>query len=102
MLKYIILRERTGEESARFALAPTKHLDMALEAQAHRPGRTIVAAGFVEFTGSEARTYGHSESLNIGTRSEDAAFLSIFAKQTALCAETSINAMAGVASSFRP
>ena len=100
MLKYIIIAEPTGAEVALFCLAPTKHLDLALMAQGHRPGRKVVAAGFVDFTyrapapgqGCElvAITHGASDSLNLAPREHDARFLTVFARQTAEVAAASI------------
>ncbi len=107
MLKYIILTESDGQQVALFCLAPTKHLELVLMAQAHKPSRTIVSAGFVDFTyavpkgaapGSGcqliARTYGSSESVNKSPRPEDAAFLTAFARATADLAAASITALA--------
>jgi hypothetical protein len=95
MLKYIIFTDPAGlGEQARLCLAPVKHLTLALEAQARSHGRQIVAAGFVEWVDGEARTSGFSDSLNLGPRPEDAAFLTVFARQTAAAAALTMNANA--------
>lgn len=98
MLKYIYIRERDGTEFPAFCMVPMTHLELALSLQSYKPGRTIVSAGFVEFTGSEARTYGRSESLNLGPRNSDHVFLTTFARATATAAAASLNEMAATSS----
>lgn len=92
MLKYIIIAESDGQEVAFFCLGQTKHLELALMAQSYKQGRKLVSAGFVEFAGGEATTHGYSDSLDLHPRDEDARFLTVFARHTAMVAAVSMPA----------
>lgn len=91
MLKYIIIREGDGPEIPMFTLVPITHRELMKYILASKPRAAAVSAGFVEWVQGEARTYGRSESLDIGPRPEDAKFFTVFARQTAAAAAASMN-----------
>jgi hypothetical protein len=93
-MKYLILREADGAEFPFLFCSPFTHLEVGLMLQGHRHGRSIVAAGFVEwFAGQPAgpgavpqvlpRCFGRSESLNLDSRpGHDSATLAAFYSAT--------------------
>lgn len=82
-MKYVIIRDTDGGEFPFLFCAPFTHVEVALMLQGHRHGRTIIAAGFVDFSGSTPRCFGRSESLNIDSRpSLDSAHLGAFYQAT--------------------
>jgi hypothetical protein len=96
-MKYVMIRNARGNEFPVFCLAPQTHADLA--AAWRRDDRSqVVGAGFVEFvmgyTDPEnpaltpdgkpatsvmfARTFGHSESLQLSPRPQDAGIITAF------------------------
>lgn len=83
-LKYIVIRdEHTGLEFPVFAPAPVTHADMAAAWRRDPEQRRVVGAGFCQLTSTHAVTYGHSTSLQLGPRAEDARLIAAFATVTA-------------------
>lgn len=82
-MKYVIIRESDGGEFPFLFCSPFTHVEVSLMLQGHRPGRTIIAAGFVDFTGPAPRCFGRSESLNLDSRPAlDSAHLGAFYQAT--------------------
>jgi hypothetical protein len=79
-MKYIIIRRPDGTEHVYGCMCPDTHAELAT---AHRrnDASVVVAAGFCEFITANGRTivqtFGRSESLNLGRRSEDAKLIEV-------------------------
>ncbi|HSV93123.1 MAG TPA: hypothetical protein VLH81_08600 [Desulfobacterales bacterium] len=97
-MKYLIIRDQHGQEFPVFCLAPKTHEQMAtawlgarnsrgLPAEAPCEGR-VIAAGFVEFLPAGVRVFGHSTSLNLYPRPQDAQLIAAVYRATLAMGET--------------
>ncbi len=82
-MKYVIVRERSGVERILFCFTPTTHHELA-QVFGRATGAEPVSAGFVEFLGAQARTYGESVSLDLKPRDQDARLISALYRATAV------------------
>lgn len=89
-MKYLIIQPADGAPFAVFCCAPQTHAEMA-RAWRRTPASRVLSAGYCSIVaqiGAPAlvTTYGHSASLNLGPREEDAPLIAAFLTATAtLC-----------------
>lgn len=85
-MKYVVVQNPSGFERVFLALAPVTHADLAA-AFAHAPDR-VVSAGFVQLAVEGIRTFGRSDSLNVGPRPRDARLIDAMYRSTLrVCAD---------------
>lgn len=73
--KYIMI-EWMGIETPILFPAWVQHADIASAILRSRPGCSLISAGFFSVgDNQEVSTFGHSQSLNLNSREEDARFI---------------------------
>jgi len=84
-MKYAIIQDiDSGLEFPVFCLAPRTHEEMATAWRPDPQKRRVVSAGFCYFTRHQVTTYGHSQSLNLGPRQDDARIIAAYYRATLL------------------
>lgn len=82
-MKYIMIREASGAEFPKFCCAPDTHRELWALHYAAKAGRSVLSAGFyTELPAGAIRTFGRSESLDLGPRPQDAAILQAWISAT--------------------
>lgn len=81
-LKYLVLREATGVEFPVFCTGLQTHAELATAWLVGPARRRVVSAGFVRFAAEGVTVCGHSESLDLAPRPQDARLIAVCAHAT--------------------
>lgn len=86
-MKYLIIRDAHGVEFPVFCVAPQTHAEMAT-AWRRSDSNRVVAGGFVELLPACVRVFGHSTSLALYPRPQDAQLIAAFYRATLALGES--------------